>query len=128
MVHKALQGSTLSVYNHYCYVTDIKLDEDSFNHHPVLFGNPHSEKTQMNFLTSPTWVEGLEDAVKNTDHYSAHSGLTHPKLANGNLGLQNSSGCSYSLKHSHRLTYFIYSHSNMELLHASAKPHLSSTV
>lgn len=55
-------------------------------------GNSHREKTRMNFWTSPTWVEGLEDAVKNTDHYSAHSGLTHPKLVNGNLVLQNSSG------------------------------------
>lgn len=92
VVHKAMQGSTLSVYNHYCYVTDSKLDVDAFNHHPGLFGNSHSEKTQMNFLTSPTQVEGLEDAVKSTDHVSAHSGLTHPKLVNGHLGLQNSSG------------------------------------
>lgn len=87
-----MQGSTLSAHNHYCYVTDSKLDVDSFNYHPVPFGNSHSEKTQMNFLTSPTWVESLEDAVKNTDHVSAHSGLTHPKLVNGNLGLQNSGG------------------------------------
>lgn len=87
-----MQGSTLSAYNHYCYVTDSKLDVDSFNHRPVLFGNSQCEKTQMNFLTSPTWVESLEDAVKNTDHVSAHSGLTHPKLVNGNLGLQNSGG------------------------------------
>lgn len=86
MAHKALQESTLSVYNHYCYVTDIKLEVDSFNHHPCTVWKPN-EKTQMNFLTSPTWVEGLEDAVKNTDHYPAHS-----KPASGNLGLQNSSG------------------------------------